>query len=347
MPDFTTWPLLTNVGIFLVAALIIGYFGWKLSALADELADRTGMGEAMTGALLLGATTSLPGIITSVTTAYSGYADLAISNAIGGIAAQTVFLVVADMTYRQANLEHTAASLANMLQGTLLIILLTMPLLATTMPEVHIFAVHPATLLMFVIYLYGMRIVANARTDPMWQPEDTPETQNDQPDEQSTDTSMMSLWTRFALFGFIVGCAGYMVGRTGIAIAEQSGLSEIAVGAVLTSVATSLPELVTSIAAVRQRAYTLAVGGIIGGNAFDTLFAAVSDVAYREGSIYHAISQQQIFFIGLTILLTAVLLMGLLSREKRGIANIGLESFVVLVFYLGAIVFLFLSGGGS
>jgi cation:H+ antiporter len=116
------------------------------------------------------------------------------------------------------------------------------------------------------------------------------------------------------------------------------------VGGVLTSVATSLPELVTAIAAVRHKAYMLAVGGIIGGNAFDTLFAAVADVAYFEGSIYHAITQQQVFFIALTILLSAILLMGLLHREKRGIANIGLESFLVLVFYVGAVIFLIVNG---
>jgi cation:H+ antiporter len=99
-------------------------------------------------------------------------------------------------------------------------------------------------------------------------------------------------------------------------------------------VATSLPELVTTVAAVRQGALTLAVGGIIGGNTFDVLFLVAADVAYREGSIYHAISAQPLFIISLTILLTAILLMGLIRRERRGFANIGFESVAVLVLYL-------------
>ncbi len=100
-------------------------------------------------------------------------------------------------------------------------------------------------------------------------------------------------------------------------------------------------KLVTAIAAVRQGALTLAVGGIIGGNSFDILFIAVADVAYREGSIYHSITDHQTFLMALTILLTGLLTMGLLRREKRGIANIGFESFSVLLIYAAAIIFMF------
>ena len=85
---------------------------------------------------------------------------------------------------------------------------------------------------------------------------------------------------------------------------------------------------------------TLAVGGIIGGNAFDTIFIAFSDIAYRGGSIYHAISDRQVYLISLTILMTGILLLGLLRREKRGIANIGFESFLVVVLYVGSFALL-------
>ena len=101
---------------------------------------------------------------------------------------------------------------------------------------------------------------------------------------------------------------------------------------------TSLPELVTTITAVRRRALTLAVGGIIGGNAFDTLFLSASDVAYRGGSIFHAFNRQDLFVVALTILMTAVLLLGLLRREKAGVAKIGFESALILVLYVAAVL---------
>jgi cation:H+ antiporter len=82
------------------------------------------------------------------------------------------------------------------------------------------------------------------------------------------------------------------------------------------------------------------VGGIIGDNAFDTIFVAFSDVAYREGSIYHAISEHQVYLISLTVLLTGLLLLGLLRREKYGVANIGFESLLIMILYLTSFTFL-------
>jgi cation:H+ antiporter len=41
--------------------------------------------------------------------------------------------------------------------------------------------------------------------------------------------------------------------------------------------------------------------------------------------------------------MTGVLLMGLIRRERRGIANIGFESFAILVLYVGAVLFMFLA----
>ncbi len=110
------WPLAGLIALFIGATIVIFLAGWRLARFADRLADVTGMGEALAGALLLGASTSLPGILTSAVTAYRGYAELAFSNALGGIAAQTCFLAVADITYRHVNLEHAAASLANIMQ---------------------------------------------------------------------------------------------------------------------------------------------------------------------------------------------------------------------------------------
>lgn len=331
------------VALFCAAAVVIGVVGTHLSRIADILADRTGMGEAIAGAIFLGATTSLPGIVTSVTAAIENHPELAISNAIGGIAAQTVFLAVADVVYRHANLEHAAASVSNMLQGTLLIILLAIPLLAANTPPISFLGLHPASLLMFAVYLYGMRMASQARTHQMWYPHQTAETQRDVPDTQVTSESLWSLWLRFGMFALLLGGAGWLVATTGMRIAEQTGLSETAVGGFLTAIATSLPELVTAVAAVRQGSETLAVGGIIGGNAFDTLFAAVADIAYRPGSIYHAMTERQVFLIALTIVLIGILLMGLIRREKQGIANIGFESFFILLSYAGAALFLLLA----
>lgn len=337
--------LTISIGTFAVAAFVIAIVGTKMTKIADRLADRTGLGEALVGALFLGGSTSLPGIVTSVTTAAGGHAELAISNALGGIAAQTAFLGLADLVYPQANLEHAAASAANLSQGTLLITLLALPLLAIATPQVTLWNIHPASFVILLAYVFGLHLISSAKETPMWSPTRTRETRLDEvePDEDNNRSSLTSLWLRFALYALIIAVAGYVVAQSGVAIAEQTGISESVVGGLFTAVSTSLPELVTSVAAVKQGALTLAVGDIIGGNSFDVLFVAFADFAYREGSIYHALTQSQSFIIALTILMTGILLMGLLRREKHGIGNIGFESFLILILYLGGFLLLFLA----
>lgn len=342
------WPLPLHIALFVLAALVVALLGVHLARSAAGLARRTGLGQAITGALFLGASTSLSGIVTSVSAAATGHPELAASNAVGGIAAQTVFLAVADRVYRRANLEHAAASDENMLQGALLIGLLSLPLLSAFAPAVGVFGIHPASIVILLAYLLGQRLVIVAKGQGMWQPRVTEYTQVEaaqkdadgqgHADASRTDSpepGLLRTAVGFVVTALAVAAAGYILARAGVTIAQRSGLSETVLGGLFTAVATSFPELVTAIAAVRLGALTMAVGDIMGGNAFDVIFLAVADIAYRDGSIYHAMGTRPVFLIMLTILLTSVLLLGLIRRERHGIANVGFESALLLLIYLG------------
>lgn len=338
-----TWSLTDSILIFAACALVIAVLGTWITRVVDQLADRTGVGEAVAGAVLLGASTSLAGVVLSVTAAYKGHAELAVSNALGGIAVQTLFLVVADFAYRRANLEHAAASVPNMLQNALLIVLLALILLAPQLPDYTFWGVHPLTPVLFITYLYGIHLVRGARRYPMWRPSQTRETREDTPDDISAMPSLPRLCLEFVLLMLGLGLAGWLLEPAANNIAIKTGLSQTAVGVLLTAVSTSIPELVTSIAAVRRGALTLAVGGIIGGNAFDTLFTAASDIAYRPGSIYHAMAPDSRLWVALTLVMSGILMMGLLRRQERGIARIGSESAAIVVLYATGVILL-LSG---
>ena len=327
--------------LFIVSTVIIAVAGTQLTRAADQLADLTGLGEALFGAIFLGAITSLSGIITSVVAAFADHPELAISNAIGGIAAQTVFLSIADISYKRGNLEHAAASFANLMYGVLLIGLLSIVLIGISGPAVSIFHLHPLSILIIIIYLAGSKLVSSAKDKPMWRPRVTIETVKDIPDQNHIkNLSLKKIVTKFIILAIIVAASGYAVAKSGITIAEQTGLSESFVGTLFTAVATSLPELIVSIAAVKRNALTLAVGNIIGGNTFDVLFIAFADIAYSKGSILHAITENQFFIVALTMLMISALILGLLHREQEGIGKIGWESFLIIVLYLAGNAFL-------
>ncbi len=339
----SAWPVWLVVGVLAGAALLIAVAGTKLAGYADVLADRTGMGEIIAGAVFVGAATSLPGVITSISTAAQDYPGLAIGNAVGGLTAQTAFLAIADLTYRKANLEHAAASVTGLTQGTLLVSLLTIPLLAMATPEITLLGVHPASVILLVSYGFGLRLLAQVQQAPMWSPVQTAHTQDEE--EQAAASggdprSTRTLWWLFALSAAVVAGAGFVVGEAAAALVELTPLSESAIGTVFAAVANSLPELVTALAAVRRGALNLAVGDVIGGNSFEVLFLAAADPFYRAGSIYHEFTPDNVFTAVLAILMTGVLLLGMLRRERHGIAGIGFESALVLALYLGSVVLL-------
>jgi cation:H+ antiporter len=342
---FESFSLPLVFGAFALAALVVLVLGTKMAGLADRIADSTGLGEAVTGGLLLGAATSLSGTVVSLTAALDGRAGLAFSNGIGGIAAQTAFLALADMVYRKANLEHSAADVTNVFQAALLSLMLVVPLGAAMTPDVSFWAVHPASVLLLVIYLMGAYRTADMKENPMWKAVDTKETRHDTPDEETTaKESPARQIALFVAMMLVLGVAGWVIAQSAEQITDRMDLSAALVGALMTAVVTSLPELVTTLAAVRRGALQLAVGGIIGGNSFDVLFLTLSDFGYRDGSLYHAIGSGDLFWLIVGQAMTAILLLGLIVREKQGPGGIGWESVLMLSIYGGAVGFQAWSG---
>ena len=247
------------------------------------------------------------------------------------------------MAYRKANLEHASASLTSLMQGVLLITILGFVVFTMAAPSLVVWAVHPASVGLLLIYALGTYLVSQAGEHPQWQPSDTSETVKDEPEEENQHYPLSRLLIQFGLLTVVVGVAGYYVAQTAFVIVENTPLSESFVGALGTSVATSLPELVVAVAAVRRGALTLAVSNIIGGNTFDVLFLAFADIAFRGGSLYHQGTSRQLLIIALTVLLTGVLLLGLLHRQKYGIGKVGWESaLMVLLFLAGYTVLYFM-----
>lgn len=295
------------------------------------------------GGLFLAAATSLPDFAATLTAAVDGHAELAMSNVMGSMAVNLTFLGVGDLIYRKANLEHAAASSPNLIQAALLIALLVIPLIAMVTPEFDLWGIHPATPLLLAAYVLGFSAVRGARVRPMWTPRHTAQTVEDEPgDGRRRGEGLAWLWTRFILLAAAMAGAGWALMKAAETIAAQTALSQTVVGGLFTAIATSLPELVTTVAAIRLGALTLAVGGILGTNCFNMTVIAAADIVYRQGSIYHAVTSLQVLWGLVTILMTTILLLGFIYRERYGIGRIGLESFLMLLVYTGAAGFFLL-----
>ena len=328
--------LISSIITFALATLVIVIAGSRLSRWADALADRTGLGEALFGVLFLAGVTSLPDFAATLSAAVDNRPDLAMSNVMGSMAANLVFLGIADIVYRKANLEHAAASSVNLMLAGLLIVLLTLPLLAIFSPSVTHWSIHPITPIIVSAYLFGLHLVHRTRERPMWFPRLTYQTVEDEPGLQ-TRSSSINVWFGFIGMAVVTALAGWVLMEAAKNIADLSGLSETVVGGLFTALATSTPELVTTIAAIRIGALTLAVSNIFGTNCFNMLVVAAADAGYARGSIYHDMAPLQMTWGLVSILMTAILLLGMVRRQTYGIGRIGFESALILGVYAVAL----------
>lgn len=227
------WSLWFTVVVFVVGAAVTVYGGVNLTTLGDRLADVTGWGEALFGAVLLGAATSLSGIVMTAAAALDGSPGLAYSNAAGGLAAQTVALAVADIAYRKANLEHAAASLSNIFSGSILIVLLSVALALRFLPDATWFGIHYGSAVLLLAYVYGLKVGREIGEHPLWRAEQTALTNEDARSNASGDESLARLLTKLGVFGVMVSCAGWAIAEPAGEIVADTPLDATQVGAIL------------------------------------------------------------------------------------------------------------------
>lgn len=346
-----------TITIFVLATAVVATVGPRLARTAEAIANRLDLGQVLVGAVLLGVVTSLPGLVLTVVAASSGDTELAVSNALGGVAAQTLFLAIADITFRSGTLSSHVPTRQVGFQAALLMVLLSLVIIGLGSSSTELWRIHPVSVGLVVSYLGGLalsRRIERRDLSPIGGEGDPSEVEGgrgglrgklgeleDSPDvEREEDRPWRELWARFATAAVTLSAAGVALAWAGSDLASSTALSASSVGVLLTAVATSTPELVTSVAAARRGAIGLAAGDIIGGNTFDTLFVAAADVA-SSGSIFAAAGSSAVGLTGLAVLLNGVLLAGLV-RQGVGSRDVDVESISIVVIWAVAAVLIVL-----
>jgi cation:H+ antiporter len=338
MPDFGALPLPANVAIFAAAAAVVWLAGTRIAGYASTLAER------IVGALLLGGITSLPEVATTGTAAASGNAALAVNNLLGGIAMQVAILAVADAAIGRGALSAIVARPTVLLQATLDILLLVLVATAITAGDVPFLGLGAWTTGIAAAYLLAMVIIGRSHAPQAWRPgrvvkQGAAGEQARDAAEETRSTGRIAAYTAAA--AAVIFAAGYGLARSGEALAEQTGLGASFVGAVLVAIATSLPEVSSTIAAVRLGHFELAFGDIFGTNLFDVALVALADAVYAGGPVLREVGAFSVCAALLGILVTAIFLGGLIERRNKVVLRMGVDSLLVLLAYLGGLVVLY------
>jgi cation:H+ antiporter len=274
-----------------------------------------------------------------------------VGNILGGIAIQTVVLVILDLfgTKGAAPLSYQAASLSLVIEAITVVGVLGVVIAGSQMPGSLIaFRLTPAAVLITLIWGLGLVLVKRSQKSLPWHE------QGHAPDSQAKprghakahatkngkSPSTARSITIFVIAAAVTLAAGVLLERSGDAIAGHIGLSGVLFGATFLALATSLPEISTGLASVKQGDYKLAFSDIFGGNAFLPVLFLVAVLISGKPVLPQA-HATDIYLTALAILLTLTYMLGLVFRPRRKILGMGTDSLIVLVIYLLGIVGLF------
>ena len=344
-------PLPVLLLIFAAAAAAIWLAGVQLSRQTDILDDRLHLGSALGGLILLAVATNLPEVAITVSAAATGNIGVAVGNILGGIAIQTVVLVVLDLfgTKGPEPLSYRAASLSLVIEAVTVIGVLGVVIAGSQMPASLVaFRLTPAAVLIVLIWLLGLFLVQRSQKSLPWHEQGHAPDSQAKPRGHSKATSAKNAKaqstarsvTIFTIAAAVTLAAGVALERSGDAIAGHMGLSGVLFGATFLALATSLPEISTGLASVKQGDYKLAFSDIFGGNAFLPVLFLVAILISGKPVLPQAQSTD-IYLTALAILLTLVYMMGLIFRPRRKVLGMGVDSLVVLILYLLGVAGLF------
>jgi cation:H+ antiporter len=343
----TAWPLWIIVIAFLLAIVVIWLGGMRLSGYADEVATRTGLGHAFVGALLLGGVTSLPEAATTISASAIGNAPLAVNNIFGGIALQVVVLAIADWVARGRALSSRIEDDTVLLQATLLILVLVVAVMGVLLQDRLLYGFGGWALGLFAGSMVAFLLIHRQHAQVGWRPDGAPEDAASMlpsaPSQRHAGSDMTTAGLACALgaSAVVILAGGYVLARTADVLAEHSGLGASFMGAVVVAFATSLPEVSTTLGAVRQGSYAMAYGNIFGANILDLSIIFAADVVYPGGPVLNEVGLFSAVAGLLGIALTTVFLVGLLRRRRRVTAGLGHDSAAVLLLYVAGLAMLF------
>lgn len=313
------------------------YAGIVLAKSADVIATKTGLGGLWLGMVLLAFATSLPELATAAVTVLIDAPDLAAGNLFGSNMAN--MLILAALNLVPGSSVFRRASLDQALSATLAISLTAMAagfvLLATPLA---IGRFGPGSILLITTYLVGSRAILRHTVSADGGAEPSPDAAD------GPEWSLRKAVGIFLVGTVVVTVAAPVFGLAAEGAVELTGLTESFVGVIVLGVATSLPEVVTSLAALRIGAHDLAVGNLFGSNAINMVMFVPLDLL-TPSPILAAVDPVHAFVGLASILMMGLALAAIALRSRRQLSLLEPSSGLIILTYVVSVAIVMGWGG--
>jgi cation:H+ antiporter len=331
------------VWLQLVACLVvIGFAGVRLSRYGDIIAEKSGLSRGWVGLILLATVTSLPELVTGLSSVtVAEVPDIAVGDIMGSCVFNLLIIVLLDFLYRKESV-YTRARQGNVLSagyGIALIGFAGFNLLLyrdDTIPSIgHVGLYTPVILL---LYLLAMRSLYR------YEQEKLSEYVEDRV-ELHPEMSLKQAVRGYVLAAVAVVAAGIWLPFIAKDLAAVMAWEQSFVGTLFVAAVTSAPEVVVTVAALRMGAVDLAIGNLFGSNLFNIAILAIDDLFYRQGPLLADVSLTHATSAFSAMMMSGLAVVGLVLRPvSRVFRTVSWISLLLLVIYLLNLWFLYLHG---
>jgi len=304
---------------FAIVSAVIVVAGYHLSLNGDVIAEKTGLSGSWVGLALLATVTSLPELVTGISSVAAAHeTDIAVGDVLGSCVFNLLILALLDAVYRKGSVfaGGRKGHLLIAAYGILLIAMSAAGLLlaqAGRMPALaHVGLYAPAIVL---VYLAAMHAAFR------YEREDVAEFEAAEA-ARYPNVTLRQAGARYAVAAVAVVAAGSMLPFIAADLADLMGWSRSFVGTQFVAAVTSLPEITVTFAALRLGAIDMAIANLLGSNLFNIAILAVDDAFYLNGPLLAHVSPVHTVTALSAIAMSAVVVIGLLTRPRGRIGGV-------------------------
>lgn len=273
--------------LFLFLAGLTVFLSFRLSYYADLLNKTTNISGVFIGGILLAGITSLPELVTCLSSIFLNNPYLAIGDILGSNFFNIAMMCFFDILFIKTMFYNYTKNRYYLIYVLLILNYLIMYLFMGGTFNLEIFNIGLPSFIIIITYIFYLK---NAK-------------------EEETKKEVITIKENVLLKFFLVGLFMVIVSIlltlvVNLIAGKNPNVASSFIGAILLGITTSMPEVITFIALVKMKSFDLALSDIIGSNLFNLLILAIGDIFLKNKEIYYFVDKESMFLLIFGFILT-------------------------------------------
>lgn len=273
--------------LFLFLAGLTVFLSFRLSYYADLLNKTTNISGVFIGGILLAGITSLPELVTCLSSIFLNNPYLAIGDILGSNFFNIAMMCFFDILFIKTMFYNYTKNRYYLIYVLLIFNYLIMYLFMGGTFNLEIFNIGLPSFIIIITYIFYLKNAKEEKT------------------KKEVITTQEHVLLKFFLVGlFMVIVSILLTLVVNLIAGKNPNVASSFIGAILLGITTSMPEVITFIALVKMKSFDLALSDIIGSNLFNLLILAIGDIFLKNKEIYYFVDKESMFLLIFGFILT-------------------------------------------